>query len=116
MNFRTIAAGTVFALAAAISVSSASAQATAPANPVQPQPRDPNMPAQQNTVPEKFTPGETTGATGNLSQKLNRSEGVITPPAMDSGMVTRAPVPNPGTTPVIRPPGEPGGNQSVQPK
>jgi hypothetical protein len=31
-------------------------------------------------------------------------------------MNTRAPVPNPGTTPVIPAPGSPGGNQQIDPK
>ena len=92
----------------------AAAQTIAPQNPVQPQPRDPNMPSLQNTVPEKI---DSTGSTGNLSDKLEKTEGVIRPSGnVDPGMAVRAPVPNPGTTPVITPPGEPGGNQSVQPK
>jgi hypothetical protein len=83
--------------------------------PVQPQPRDPNMPSLQNTVPEKIESGPTS-STGTLSDRLQRSEGVITPPAMGSGMTVVPPVANPNSTPVIVPPGEPGGNQSVQPK
>ncbi|MDB5512205.1 MAG: hypothetical protein JWR08_1688 [Enterovirga sp.] len=76
---------------------------TAPGNPVQPQPRDPNMPSSQNTVPEKM---DSTGSTGTLSEKLGASGGVITPPAgIDSGITARPPVPNPGTTPVIPPSG-----------
>ena len=86
-------------------------------------PRDPNMPDPKNVPPEKIAPQEpsSTGTTaspgGTLSDKLERTEGVIRPPSnIDPGIVTTAPVPNPGTTPVIRPPGEPGGNMSVQPK
>lgn len=86
--------------------------------PVQPQPRDPNMPAQQNTLPEKIEPGPigTTGSTGTLSDRLQKSEGVITPRAVDSGMTVVPPASNSSATPVIAPPGEPGGNQNVQPK
>jgi hypothetical protein len=52
-----------------------------------------------------------------LSDKLERSDGVIRPPANASPDITvPAPVPDPGTTPVIRPPGSPGGNQQVVPK
>jgi len=43
--------------------------------------------------------------------------GVIrTPPSEDSGIQKRIPDQNPDNMPVIRPPGTPGGDQSVQPK
>jgi hypothetical protein len=80
------------------------------------------MPAPRNTIPEKIEPQDpsTTGSTGSnkpLSEKLNETEGVIRPPENNTpDMRVPAPVPNPGTTPVIPPPGSPGGNQSVQPK
>lgn len=97
------------ALACTLS-SSVMAQSSAPAQTV------PNMPAPSTTVPEKVGP-DATGSTTNLSEKLNRTDGVITPPAgIDSGMATRAPAANTGTMPVITPPGEPGGNQAIQPK
>jgi hypothetical protein len=52
-----------------------------------------------------------------LSEKLNRTDGVIRPPAnIAPDMTVRPPVPNPGTTPVIPPPGTPGGDQSIEPK
>jgi hypothetical protein len=51
----------------------------------------------------------------NLSDTLARSEGVICPPAnLDPAM--RAPTPDAGNTPVIPPPGSPGGDPSVRPK
>ena len=54
---------------------------------------------------------------GNLSSTLSRSNGVLTPPAhVDPGMATAAPSTGPQSTPVIAPPGTPGGNQSVTPK
>jgi hypothetical protein len=49
-----------------------------------------------------------------LGQKLKESNGVICPPDIDQGM--RAPTPDGGKTPVIPPPGSPGGNPNVQPK
>lgn len=102
---------TIAGVAFACTLSSAvMAQSSAPAQTV------PNMPAPSTTVPEKVEPNAT-GSTGNLSERLNRSEGVITPPAgVDSGMATRAPAANTGTMPIITPPGEPGGNQAIQPK
>src|SRR4051794_1506036 len=54
---------------------------------------------------------------GSLSDKLDRSDGVIRLPAdIAPDMTVRPPVPNPGTTRVIPPPGSPGGDQSVEPK
>lgn len=103
--------------AAAIAISAGlSTAAFAQTNPVQPQPRDPNMPAQHNTVPEKIEPNAT-GSTGTLSDKLNKSDGVIKPQTnVDPGITTTPPAPNAGTMPVIPPPGSPGGNPNVQPK
>ena len=57
----------------------------------------------------------TTG--GSLSRELSQSGGVIHPPASgDRGMVTSPPNRGAGRTPVIPPPGTPGGNPMVQPK
>ena len=76
--------------------------------PVQPQPKDPNMPAPHSTVPDKIEgrPSDTTGSTGTLSDKLERSDGVIQPPATGGGRTLTPP--DTGTTPVIPPPGSPG--------
>ena len=54
-------------------------------------------------------------ATGNLSDKLARSGGVICPPEHVDPEI-RQPTPPGGAMPVIPPPGTPGGDQSVQPK
>jgi hypothetical protein len=86
------------------------------------QPRDPNMPDPKTTIPEKIRPGEpnTTGSIGsgeNLSDRLSRSEGVIKPRrGIDPEIEVPAPVPNPGTTLVVPPPGSPGGDQRIRPK
>ena len=114
MTGRAIIRMALFAAVSAGLSGTASAQTpSAPGNPVQQQPRDPNMPAQQNTLPEKV---DSTGSAGTLSDKLQRSDGVITPPDVGSGMTVRPPVPNPGTTPVIPPPGSPGGNPRLDPR
>lgn len=84
----------------------------------------PNMPPLQQMPPEKIEPNgtqpedpESTGSTGTLSDKLEQSDGVIRPPATGAPDITvPAPVPDPGTTPVIPPPGSPGGNQQFDPK
>ncbi len=88
-------------------------------------PSMPVLPSPQNntSIPEKIAPEEpsSTGSTGGsgatLSEKLERSDGVIRPPGgVAPDMTVPAPVPNPGTTPVIRPPGSPGGNPTVDPR
>jgi hypothetical protein len=51
----------------------------------------------------------------NLSNRLAQSDGVICPPpAVDPEI--RLPTPETGRTPVIPPPGSPGGDPSVRPK
>jgi hypothetical protein len=54
------------------------------------------------------------GSSGDLSNNLAQSGGVICPPDVDPNM--KAPTPNTGKMPVIPPPGSPGGNPNVQPK
>ena len=49
-----------------------------------------------------------------LSEKLDQTAGVICPPDIDPAI--KVPTPNAGKTPVIPPPGSPGGDQNVQPK
>jgi len=94
-----------------------------PATPPQviPPPVPPGSPRPNPTIPEKQgeqSSSEKTGSSGtSLSDKLEKSHGVVRPPAnTDSGIVQ--PVPNPGTSimPVIPPPGSPGGRQDVIPK
>jgi hypothetical protein len=50
----------------------------------------------------------------NLSQKLDAGGGVICAPDVDPAI--KAPTPDAGKTPVIPPPGSPGGDPKVQPK
>jgi hypothetical protein len=60
------------------------------------------------------TPGETTG-TVDLGDRLSGSKGIICPPAgVDPGIA--APPVGGGTTPVIPPPGTPGGDPNIIPK
>ena len=75
----------------------------------------PNLGCQARTgglvVPK---PGETTGS-ANLSDELSRSKGIICPPAeVDPGI--SVPPKGDGLTPVIAPPGTPGGDPSIVPK
>jgi hypothetical protein len=79
----------------------------------QPGPQKPPETAPQ--VPNSTTVDKKPGET--LSERLDRSGGVIRPPAgVDPGIAAPVPDPHPGTTPVIPPPGTPGGSQSLQPK
>lgn len=95
-------------------------------NPEVLQQQAPNMPPLQQMPAEKVEPNTNgtdtngpaeTGSTNTLSDKLERSDGVIRPPENATPDITvPAPVPDPGTTPVIRPPGSPGGNPRLDPK
>lgn len=110
----------ILSLAAAGSVTAALAQ-----NPDVLNQQAPNMPPLQQLPAEKVEPNgiqpqepSATGSTNEtLSERLQQSDGVIRPPVTATPDITvPAPVPNPGTTPVIPPPGEPGGNQQVDPR
>ena len=93
--------------------------AAAPAMAQNPQvapPQSPNVPvAPPNAAsppPEQIAP-----KSGNLSDTLSRQRGTIKPPEnVDPNMTVPPRTPSAGTTPVIPPPGSPGGNQSVVPK
>jgi hypothetical protein len=77
-------------------------KACAPGDRLQAQPQNPSAPAAATT-------GE------NISDKLARTDGVICPPNVDPDI--QAPTPGANTTtPVISPPGSPGGDPSVRPK
>jgi hypothetical protein len=88
----------------------------------------PGDPAGNQTIPEndlslpeasrpRGTQGENDTHKKNLSDKLDASGGVIKPaPGVDPEIVKPAPVPQPNSTPVIRPPGMPGGPPGPEPK
>ena len=60
--------------------------------------------------------GVTTGQSGEpLGDKLAKSGGVLCPPSTADSEI-HAPTPEGGNTPVIPPPGSPGGNPNVVPK
>ena len=60
--------------------------------------------------------GATTGQRAEpLTDRLARSDGVLCPPAGVDPEI-RAPTPETGNTPVIPPPGSPGGDPTVRPK
>ena len=68
---------------------------------------DPALPPSSQTPPDKIKPGPTDG--GNLSDKLEKNDGVITPPGGASeGMVVKPPQTDTGSMPVIKPGDLPG--------
>ncbi len=90
----------------------------APALAQNPQPTSPTNPtvpvAPPNAAsppPEKIAPPDNT-----LSNRLSQQKGTIAPPNVDPGMTVTPPRNGRVTTPVIPPPGSPGGNRSVIPK
>ena len=74
----------------------------------------PKSPDAHNPAAEQQPPVKTDEP---LSEKLDRNEGVLVPP---SGVDPKIHIDPPAETgdrmPVIVPPGEPGGNQQIQPK
>ena len=81
-----------------------------------PQPHSPG--AQRNTaMPREPDEGISGSSSESLSHELNRSGGVIHPPAnVDPGLNQPAPDLGPHSMPVIPPPGTPGGNPDIKPK
>jgi hypothetical protein len=95
------------------------APTTPPAQTAPPAPARSNncSPMQQPADPSTSAPeGRTNGQrTEPLGDKLAKSDGVLCPPAGIDPEI-RAPTPEGGNTPVIPPPGSPGGDPSVRPK
>jgi hypothetical protein len=105
-----------FLLASAATVAEAQAPPT-PATP--PQATAPNQNAACAPTGSSGTPapdGVTTGRSGEaLGDKLAKSGGVLCPPSTADSDI-HAPTPEGGNTPVIPPPGSPGGNPNIVPK
>ncbi|WP_398480046.1 hypothetical protein [Tardiphaga sp.] len=95
------------------------APATPPAQTAPPAADRPNAnctPTQTNA--QGNITADTTGKSSeNLGDKLAKSDGVLCPPSnIDPAMRSPAPKSDNSTTPVIPPPGSPGGDPSVRPK
>ncbi|QPF83652.1 hypothetical protein IC762_28750 [Bradyrhizobium genosp. L] len=118
---RTLALSCALMALPAIAVAQAPpAPATPPAQTAPPQPartancapmREPSHPGA--AAPDGTTTGQ--GSSQPLGDKLAKSDGVLCPPASVDPEI-RAPTPEGGNTPVIPPPGSPGGDPSVRPK
>ena len=74
-------------------------------------PTPPTAPGSPAPPPEQVAPPDR-----DLSRTLSRQKGTIAPPNVDPGMMVKPPRNGSTTTPVIPPPGSPGGNRSVVPK
>lgn len=73
----------------------------------------PTQTGPQGTITPRDT---TTGRSSeSLGDKLAKSDGVLCPPTGVDPEI-RAPTPNTGNTPVIPPPGSPGGDPTIRPK
>jgi hypothetical protein len=71
----------------------------------------------KRAVPNEPDEGISGSSGDSLSHQLNRSGGIIHPPAdVDPGLTRSAPDIGPHSMPVIPPPGTPGGNPDVKPK
>jgi len=107
------------ALCAALGEGPASAQA--PPTAATPQAPSPpaSVPSGGNCKPGEIAPrgrGMTTAQAGpSLGDRLAKSDGILCPPPNVDPEI-RAPTPEAGNTPVIPPPGGPGGNPSLRPK
>jgi len=110
----------ILAVSGAASAQAPPTPATPPAQTAAPAPARagdcaplPSAPRTGEIVPQGTT---TTGEVREpLGDKLARSDGVLCPPAgVDPQM--RAPTPDTGNTPVIPPPGSPGGDPTIRPK
>jgi len=111
-----IVAATVAALLPAMAAAQAPPTTKAPIAPKAEQ-LNPNRCAHSDTQTTVGKGGEGTqnNATGDLSDKLAKSGGVICPPEHVDPEI-RQPTPPGGAMPVIPPPGSPGGDPSIQPK
>ncbi len=79
-------------------------------------PANPQTPQSESTGPQDpRSTGSMNRPDESLSERLDRSDGVIHPPrGIAPDMAIRPP--DPGTTRVIPPPGTPGGDPSIEPK
>lgn len=106
-----LALGSVLAVTAP-----AGAQAPPKTPPTATTPAPTNCPPHATVTPPGTGSGSTSGQSQEpLGDKLAKSDGVLCPPSNVDPEI-RAPTPDVGKTPVIPPPGTPGGDESVQPK
>jgi hypothetical protein len=119
MNHALFLSGALLAAPAAVIAQAPPAPATPPAQTAHPVPARANDCAPMQPVPPRGTvspEGTTTGQRAEpLGDKLAKSDGVLCPPAGVDPEI-HAPTPDAGNTPVIPPPGSPGGDPNIRPK
>jgi hypothetical protein len=79
-------------------------------------PRGEVPPKPLGAPPRQVPESGSTTTPGSLSDELHRSGGVLQPPPTGDAGVVSPPNQDTARTPVIPPPGSPGGNPQVQPK
>ena len=91
--------------------------AQTPPKPAAPAPPEVMEPPSENQSPPLDPSTGGSEPTKPLTEKLHENEGVLEPPrGVDPGIEKKPPEDFQGKTPVIPPPGEPGGSPDVQPK
>jgi hypothetical protein len=119
MNRTLLIAGLVFAGANAAIAQAPPTPSTPPAQ-TAPPPADranANCTPTQTNSQGTITPDSSGKSSENLGDKLAKSDGVLCPPSnVDPAMRAPAPKSDNSNTPVIPPPGSPGGDPSVRPK
>jgi hypothetical protein len=113
-----------FMLASCMLMLAGAVHAQAPASPATPPPQTATSDTPQPTNCAPMPPhgtgtGTKEGTVGRASEplgdRLAKSDGTLCPPTGVDPEI-RAPTPEVGNTPVIPPPGSPGGDQSLRPK
>ena len=119
MKSSLLLSGVLIALSGAAGAQAPPTPATPPAQTAPPPAVRTTNCTPMQTAPQQGTvapEGATTGQRAEpLSDKLARSDGVLCPPTGIDPEI-RAPTPETGNTPVIPPPGSPGGDPTVRPK
>jgi hypothetical protein len=111
-----VAVGFVLAVTILLAQSAAAQNTSPPRNAPAPQITDPKgCFGRERSPPDNGRAKGPDQSTENLSKKLERGEGVICPPASIDPDIAVVP-PAGGRTPVIPPPGSPGGDPNVRPK
>jgi hypothetical protein len=99
----------ILTLAVGLTLVAGSALAQSPDAPLKGRDSDPALPPPNQTIPDKIRPSDGSADNGTLSDKLEKSDGVIKPPGNTApGMVVTPPETNTGSMPVIKPGDLPG--------
>ena len=118
MKYAVYLIGMLTAASATVSAQAPPSPATPPAQTAPPVPGRTSDCAPTRPVPPRGTIAPEGGPSPQaeaLGDKLAKSDGVLCPPPGVDPEI-RAPTPDTGNTPVIPPPGSPGGDPTIRPK